>query len=170
MPTLGERRCASQPGSSRTIAELVEQRDDVDTALLDAICDARKAALVRSHLLHDVLGPVGLACVAAVAGLAQLVEHLICNHEVASSILAPGSSQKQWSPASQLTRSHWLSRRRRRRSLRLRKRPSDVLADPDLQRLWYDASDPDRPLGELVAVEHRRDSVVVMMGFLCQSA
>ncbi len=27
-----------------------------------------------------------------VAGLAQLVEHLICNHEVASSILAPGSS------------------------------------------------------------------------------
>jgi hypothetical protein len=27
----------------RTIAELVEQRDDVDTALLDAIRDARKA-------------------------------------------------------------------------------------------------------------------------------
>ncbi len=26
------------------------------------------------------------------AGLAQLVEHLICNHEVASSILAPGST------------------------------------------------------------------------------
>lgn len=25
------------------------------------------------------------------AGLAQLVEHLTCNHEVASSILAPGS-------------------------------------------------------------------------------
>ena len=30
-------------GALRTIAELVEQRDDVDTALLDAIRDARKA-------------------------------------------------------------------------------------------------------------------------------
>jgi hypothetical protein len=26
------------------------------------------------------------------AGLAQLVEHLICNHEVVSSILTPGST------------------------------------------------------------------------------
>ena len=32
------------------------------------------------------------------AGLAQLVEHLICNHEVASSILAPGSSQMPTPP------------------------------------------------------------------------
>ena len=53
----------------------------------------KSRSLIRSHLLHDVLGSAGLACVPAIAGLAQLVEHLICNHEVASSILAPGSSQ-----------------------------------------------------------------------------
>jgi hypothetical protein len=28
------------------------------------------------------------------AGLAQLVEHLICNHEVVSSILTPGSIRR----------------------------------------------------------------------------
>ena len=31
------------------------------------------------------------------AGLAQLVEHLTCNHEVAGSIPAPGSRESSWS-------------------------------------------------------------------------
>ena len=33
----------AETAALRTIAELVEQRDDVDTALLDAIRDARRA-------------------------------------------------------------------------------------------------------------------------------
>ena len=37
------RHASTNTAALRTIAELVEQRDDVDTALLDAIRDARNA-------------------------------------------------------------------------------------------------------------------------------
>ena len=44
------------------------------------------------------------------AGLAQLVEHLICNHEVVSSILTPGSKITPAQPGS----ASWPGWRRKR--------------------------------------------------------
>jgi hypothetical protein len=47
----------------------------------------------------DVRKSSDVAIVMPHAGLAQLVEHLICNHEVVSSILTPGSNKNPGSRA-----------------------------------------------------------------------